>query len=107
MFNPFATPFPFTLLIYDSPTFITTDITVDVAQLAFRNPANTIASVQFRPSSCGVSELDVFQSGGGADQTFNGNQFRYYTLGHSTSTVSPRVSTTLPALPTSACRTRC
>ena len=81
VFNPFAAPSPFTLFIYDSPTFITTDTTVDVAQLAFANPANTITSVEFKPSSSGVSELDVFQSGGGADQTFNGDQFRYYPRG--------------------------
>ena len=81
VFNPFAAPFPFTLFVYDSPTFITTDTTVDVAQLAFANPANTITSVEFKPSSDGVAELDVFQSGGGADQTFTGNQFRYYPLG--------------------------
>ena len=81
VFNPFAVPSPFTLFVYDSPTFITTDTTVNVAQLAFANPANTITSVEFKPSSSGVSELDVFQSGGGAVQTFNGNQFRYYPLG--------------------------
>ena len=67
----------FTLFVYDSPIFITTDPTVDVAQLAFHNPANTITSIEFKPSSSGVSEPDVFQSGGGADQTFNGDQFRY------------------------------
>lgn len=81
VFNPASPPFPFTLFIYDSPTFITTDTTVNVAQLTFANPANTITGVEFKPSSGGVSELDVFQSGGGADQTFNGNQFRYYPLG--------------------------
>jgi hypothetical protein len=81
VFNPVAAPFPFVLFVYDSPTFITTNTTVDVGQLAFANPANTITDVEFKPSSSGVSELDVFQSGGGADQTFNGNQFRYYPLG--------------------------
>ena len=81
VFNPVAAPFPFVLFVYDSPTFITTDTTVDVAHLAFANSANTITGVEFKPSSSGVSELDVFQSGGGADQTFNGNQFRYYPLG--------------------------
>jgi MYXO-CTERM domain-containing protein len=67
----------FTLLIYDSPTFITTDTTVSVAQLAFANPANTITSVDFIPSSstfAGTSELDVVQSGAP-------EQFRYYPEG--------------------------
>ncbi len=83
VFNPAMTP-TFVLFVYNSPGFITTDTTVDVAQLTFANPANTITSVEFLPSSNtfpGTSELDVFQSGGGADQTFAGNQFRYYPLG--------------------------
>ena len=82
--NPANPPFPFILFVYDSPTFITTDTTVPVAQLAFANPGNTITSVEFIPSSStfpGTSETDVFQSGGGPPQSFTGNQFRYYPLG--------------------------
>ncbi len=74
----------FILFVYDSPTFITADTAVGVAQLAFANPSNIITGVEFKPVSgafIGTSELDVFQSGGGADQTFTGNQFRYFPQG--------------------------
>jgi PEP-CTERM motif len=74
----------FTLFTYDSPGFITTHTTVPVAGLTFANPLNAITSVEFLPSSLthpGTSEVDVFQSSGGADQTFTGNQFRYYPQG--------------------------
>jgi len=67
----------FTLFVYDSPTFITTDTAVGVAQLAFANPLNTITSVDFIPDSLtfpGTSEIDVNQSGAA-------DQFRYYPLG--------------------------
>jgi hypothetical protein len=76
VFNPANNNF--TLFIYDSPTFITTDTTVGVAQLAFANPLNTITSVEFIPSSLtnpGTSELDVFQSLPGTEQV------RFYPLG--------------------------
>jgi hypothetical protein len=71
----------FTLFVYDSPTFITTDATVGVAKLAFANPLNTITSVDFIPSSLNpttmmsASELDVFQSGSPAEE------IRYFPLG--------------------------
>jgi hypothetical protein len=78
--NPAAPPFPFILFVYDSPTFITTNTTVGVVQLAFANPLNTITSVEFIPSSTnlmhlGTSELDVFQSG------LPMEQLRFYPLG--------------------------
>ena len=81
--NPAA---KFTLFVYDSPDFITTDTTVPIANLAFAAPQNTITSVEFLPSSTdpahlGLPEVAVFQSGGGADQTFTGNQFRWYPAG--------------------------
>lgn len=73
----------FTLFTYDAPSFITVDSIVPVANLAFAAPQNTITSVEFIPSSIdpahlGLAEIAVFQSGGGADQTFAGNQFRWY-----------------------------
>lgn len=74
----------FTLFIYDSPGFITTNTLVDVSGLAFANPSNTITAVEFIPASLtfpGTSEVDVFQSGGGPDQSSTGNQFRYYPAG--------------------------
>ena len=88
VYNPHAAPYPFILLIYDSPTFITTDTTVyapdtmpGAPELTFANPANAITSVEFKPSSNGVAEVDVFQSGNAQPQTFAGDQFRYYPLG--------------------------
>jgi len=74
VFNPAAN---FTLFIYDSPVFITTDTVVGVAQLAFANPLNSITSVEFIPDSStfpGTSELDVLQSAAPAE-------FRYYPQG--------------------------
>ena len=78
----------FTLFAYDSPGFITTDTVVPVADLAFfaHPPLNFISSVEFIPSSSdpahlGLPEVDVFQSSGGPDQSFTGNQFRWYPLG--------------------------
>ena len=74
----------FTLFVYDSPGFITTDTTVDVSHLVFANPLNAITAVEFIPSSTmfpGTSEVAVFQSSGGPDQSFTGNQFRYYPEG--------------------------
>ncbi len=81
--NPAAN---FTLFIYHSPGFITSDTVVPVAGLTFAAPQNTITSVEFDPSSTdpahlGLPEVAVFQSGGGADQTFTGNQFRWYPDG--------------------------
>ena len=67
----------FTLFVYDSPGFITTDTMVGVAQLAFANPLNSITSVDFIPDSStfpGTSELDVLQSAAP-------EQFRYYPQG--------------------------
>jgi PEP-CTERM motif-containing protein len=67
----------FTLFVYDSPDFITTDTMVGVAQLAFANPLNSITSVDFIPDSStfpGTSELDVLQSAAP-------EQFRYYPQG--------------------------
>ena len=67
----------FTLFVYDSPTFITTDTMVGVAQLAFANPLNPITGVDFIPSSStfpGTSEVDLFQVGAP-------DQFRYYPQG--------------------------
>ena len=67
----------FTLFVYDSPDFITTDTMVGVAQLAFANPLNSITSVDFIPDSStfpGTSELDVLQSGAP-------EQSRYYPQG--------------------------
>jgi hypothetical protein len=72
--NPAAN---FTLFIYDSPTFITTDTTVGVGQLAFANPLNSITGVDFIPSSAtfpGTSEVDVIQAAAP-------EQFRYYPQG--------------------------
>jgi hypothetical protein len=76
VFNPARTPV-FTLFEYDSASFITTDTVVGINQLSFANPANTITSVEFIPSSLtypGTSELDVFQSGAA-------EQSRYYPIG--------------------------
>jgi hypothetical protein len=67
----------FTLFVYDSPAFITTDTMVDVAQLAFANPLNSITEVEFIPSFLtfqGTSEVDILQSAAP-------NQFRYYPQG--------------------------
>ncbi|MBV9937562.1 MAG: autotransporter domain-containing protein [Acidobacteriaceae bacterium] len=69
----------FTLFTYDSPTFITTDTVVPVANLAFANPVSTITSVHFIPFSSslthpGTSELVVFGEP-------EGTAFRYYPLG--------------------------
>jgi hypothetical protein len=67
----------FTLFVYDSPTFITTDTMVGVAQLAFANPLNPITGVDFIPSSStfpGTSEVDLLQAGAP-------DQFRYYPQG--------------------------
>ena len=67
----------FTLFVYDSPDFITTDTVVGVGQLAFANPLNSITSVDFIPDSStfpGTSELDVLQSSAP-------EQFRYYPQG--------------------------
>jgi hypothetical protein len=73
VFNPSRN---FTLFVYDSPTFITTNTTVDAAQLAFINPLNNITSVDFIPSSpTGTSELDVFETNPPPEQS------RYYPLG--------------------------
>ncbi len=75
VFNPTR---HFTLFIYDSPTFITTDTAVGSAQLAFINPLNLITSVDFIPSSStflGTSELDVFETNPPPEQS------RYYPLG--------------------------
>ena len=72
--NPSAN---FTLFVYDSPVFITTDTTVGVAQLAFANPLNPITEVDFIPTSStfpGTSEIDVIQAGAP-------EQFRYYPQG--------------------------
>jgi len=72
--NPAAN---FTLFVYDSPTFITTDTVVDVAQLAFANPLNPITGVDFIPISStfpATSEVDVLQAGAP-------EQFRYYPEG--------------------------
>jgi hypothetical protein len=78
----------FTLFTYDSPDFITTDTVVPVADLAYfaPPPLNFISSVEFIPSSSdpahlGLPEVDVFQYSGGPDQSFTGNQFRWYPLG--------------------------
>ena len=78
----------FTLFIYDSPGFITIDTVVPVADLAYfaPPPLNFISSVEFNPSSSdpahlGLPEVDVFQYSGGPDQSFTGNQFRWYPLG--------------------------
>jgi hypothetical protein len=78
----------FTLFIYDSPTFITTDTVVPAVDLAYfaPPPLNFISSFEFNPSSSdpahlGVPEVDVFQYSGGPDQSFTGNQFRWYPLG--------------------------
>lgn len=68
----------FTLFVYDSPAFITTDTAVPVADLAFANPLNQITSVDFIPSSVtrpGHSELDVFETIGVPEQ------FRFYPQG--------------------------
>jgi hypothetical protein len=80
VFNPAAPPFPFVLFTYDSPSFITTDTTVPVADLS-ANPKNSITSVEFIPISTDpldpgvtVSELDVFQSAAA-------EQVRYYPEG--------------------------
>ncbi len=84
IYTSYNTARHFTLFIYDSPGFITTDTTVPVSDLAFANPLNAITSVEFNPASStfpGTAEVDVFQSSGGADQTFTGNQFRYYPTG--------------------------
>lgn len=67
----------FTLFVYDSPDFITTDTMVPVAQLAFANPLNSITGVDFIPDSStfpGTSELEVLQSAAP-------DQFRYYPQG--------------------------
>ena len=72
--NPVA---DFTLFTYDSPTFITTNTLVSVADLTFANPLNSITSVDFIPSSTtvtGASEVDVFQSSAA-------EQIRYYPEG--------------------------
>lgn len=84
VYTSYNTAVQFTLFIYDLPGFITTDTTVPVSDLAFANPLNTITSVEFIPSSStfpGTSEVAVFQSAGGPDQSFTGNQFRYYPEG--------------------------
>jgi hypothetical protein len=80
VFNPAAPPFPFVLFVYDSPGFITTDTTVDAAQLAFINPLNAITNVDFIPDSTSVSnpgdaELDVFETNTPPEQ------IRYYPTG--------------------------
>jgi outer membrane autotransporter protein len=69
----------FTLFIYVSPTFITTDTMVAGADLAYANLVSTIASVDFIPSSSslthpGTSELVVFGEP-------EGTAFRYYPQG--------------------------
>jgi hypothetical protein len=78
----------FTLFTYDSPGFITTDTVVPAADLAYfaPPPLNFISSVEFNPSSTdpahlGLPEVAVFQYSGGPDQSFSGNQFRWYPLG--------------------------
>jgi hypothetical protein len=79
----------FTLLTYDSPTFITTDTTVPVSDLAYfaAPPLNFISQVQFIVSSTdnplymGHPEIIVDQYSGGPDQSFTGNQFRWFPLG--------------------------
>jgi hypothetical protein len=78
----------FTLLIYHSPGFITTDTVVPVADLFYfaPPPLNFISSVEFIPSSSnashpGLPEVDVFQYSGGPPQSFTGNQYRWYPEG--------------------------
>jgi PEP-CTERM motif len=78
----------FTLFVYDSPGFITTDTVVPVADLAYfaPPPLNFISSVEFIPSSSdlahlGLPEVAVFQYSGGPPQSFTGDQFRWYPLG--------------------------
>jgi hypothetical protein len=86
----------FTLFVYDSATFITTDTMVGVAQLAFANPLNPITGVDFIPSSStfpGTSEVDLLQVGAP-------DQFRYYPQGTFTHLVSPRGTATVLAFPT-------
>ena len=72
-------PQNFTLFIYDSPTFITTDTVVAGADLAYANLPSTITSVHFIPSSSslmhpGTSEVVVFGEP-------EGTAFRYYPQG--------------------------
>jgi len=67
----------FTLFVYDSPGFITSDTLVDVSGLAFANPLNSITAVEFIPASStypGTSEVDVLQSAAA-------EQLRYYAGG--------------------------
>ena len=59
VFNPARN---FTLFIYNSPSFIVTDTTVGVAQLAFANPLNTITSVDFIPSSSTIPGTSSWMS---------------------------------------------
>jgi hypothetical protein len=81
----------FTLFTYDSPTFITTDTTVlasdpDLAHIALP-PFNFISQIQFivsstdNPSYTGQPEIIVDQYSGGPDQSFTGNEFRWFPLG--------------------------
>ncbi|SEF15075.1 outer membrane autotransporter barrel domain-containing protein [Rhizobiales bacterium GAS191] len=72
-------PLNFTLFIYDSPTFITTDTVVAGADLAYANLPSTITSVHFIPSSSslmhpGTSEVVIFGEP-------EGTAFRYYPQG--------------------------
>ena len=79
----------FTLFTYDSPIFITSDITVPVSDLAYfaPPPLNFISQIQFivsstdNPSYLGQPEIIVDQYSGGPDQSFTGDQFRWFPLG--------------------------
>jgi hypothetical protein len=81
----------FTLFTYDSPTFITTDTTILASDpgLAYfaPPPLNFISQIQFIVSSndnllyTGQPEIIVDQYSGGPDQSFTGNQFRWFPLG--------------------------
>ena len=79
----------FTLFTYDSPTFITTDTTVQASDLAYfaAPPLNFISQVQFilsstdNPLYMGQPEIIVDQYSGGPDQSFTGDQFRWFPLG--------------------------
>ena len=78
----------FTLFIYHSPGFITTDTVVPVADLFYAAPppVEFISGVEFIPSSSnashpGLPEVDVFQYSGGPLQSPNGDQYRWFPQG--------------------------
>jgi hypothetical protein len=79
----------FVLFTYDSPTFITSDITVPVSSLAYfaPPPLNFITQVEFIVSSTdnskflGQPEIIVDQSSGGPPQTFTGTELRWFPDG--------------------------